>query len=72
MNGESSQWRTLCDIPEDCVVVTGVEVAQYITPEGDSKWAFRCQSGADFSTVLGLLALAKHDVLREWERQGGR
>lgn len=62
---------TLCEVPADCIPIDVVEVCGYITPEGHRMFATRFTKDAPLSTVLGLMRLGEHQILRESENWDG-
>ncbi len=58
---------TLCQLPEGAIPLEVVEVCGYLTAEGRRKWTVRYRADVPVSTTLGLLALAKHQILSEMD-----
>jgi hypothetical protein len=55
------------EIPEESVAYTVFEVVGYFDSEGDLMYVSRWAGDAPLSTTLGLIEMAKHDVLADRE-----
>lgn len=69
--------KTLCVLPEGAVALDVVEVCGYLRADGARQLALRCTTDAPLSTVIGLLRLGEHEILRrsdDWpatQEEGG-
>jgi len=50
-------------IPDNAVALSRIEVMQYMDEHGEMKYATTWTIDQPLSTLLGLLELAKHDLL---------
>jgi hypothetical protein len=51
-------------VPDECIPQGFIAVFAYLAPDGSQRWCTYNQLDVAVSSVLGLLELAKHDVLR--------
>lgn len=53
------------DIPADAIENAHVEVIQYLAPDGAMRYTTRYRGDVPLSMFVGLLELAKLDIIRE-------
>lgn len=65
--------RTLCKIPDGAVPLDVIEVCGYLSADGGRQYTARFSGDAPLSTLLGLLRLGEHLILRDsdGEEAGG-
>lgn len=66
-----SDIRTYVDVPDGAIPTEVVEVCGYMNDEGDLRYGLRVAGDVPISSIVGLLAMASHDLLVERDDEDG-
>lgn len=61
---EPENLSTRCNVPEECVLITTVDICGYLTPDGDLRWDYTMSGDIREIHILGLLERVKLEALR--------
>lgn len=57
--------RFLAELPEGAIPNSVIEVVGYLDTDGEQKYCLRIDGDVPYSTHLGLLRFAEHDLVEE-------
>ena len=58
------QIRTMIDLPDEAVPLSVIELVEYLDEDSERCFKFRTQGTESTAMILGLLELAKRDLIR--------